>query len=83
MSGSPPTARRIPQCGWPSALAEAGFAFGQYTGLLAVLCACVVAGTYVGSHALHRVNERTFTWLYRSVLSLVALRLVMTPLFAG
>ncbi len=61
----------------------AGFAFGQYAGLLAVLCACVVAGTYVGSHVLHQVNERTFTWLYRSVLSVVALRLMLTPLFAG
>jgi len=60
-----------------------GFAFGAHAGLLAVLCACVVGGTWLGSHVLHHVNERMFTWLYRSVLTVVALRLVATPLWAS
>jgi len=59
-----------------------GFAFGAHAGLLAVLCACVVGGTWLGSHVLHHVNERMFTWLYRSVLTVVALRLVATPFWA-
>ncbi len=60
----------------------AGFAFGPFAGLLALLCACVVVGTWAGSRVLHLVDERTFTWLYRSVLTLVAIRLVATP-FVG
>jgi uncharacterized membrane protein YfcA len=58
-----------------------GFAFGGWAGLLGVLCACVVAGTWLGSRALHHVNDRMFEWLYRSVLTLVALRLIATPLW--
>lgn len=57
-----------------------GFAFGAYAGLMTLLCGCVIVGTWAGSRVLHRVNERVFTWLYRSVLTLVALRLVATPL---
>jgi uncharacterized membrane protein YfcA len=60
-----------------------GFAFGAYAGLLALLCACVVVGTWLGSRLLHRVNERAFDLLYRGVLTLVALRLVATPFLAG
>ena len=60
-----------------------GFAFGGYAGLLAVLCACVILGTWLGSRMLLRVDERTFEWLYRGVLTLVALRLVATPLWAS
>ena len=60
-----------------------GFAFGAYAGLAALLCVCVIAGTWAGSHLLHNVSERLFTWLYRSVLTLVALRLVATPFFAA
>ena len=53
-----------------------GFAFGASAGLLALLCAMVVAGTWTGSQLLHRVNERAFTVLYKTVLTLIALRLV-------
>lgn len=60
-----------------------GFAFGAYAGLAALLCVCVVAGTWAGSHLLHNVSEQHFTWLYRGVLTLVALRLVATPFFAA
>lgn len=54
----------------------AGFAFGPWLGPLAVLCAAVVAGTWVGSRALERVDERAFTTAYKLLLSLIALRLV-------
>ena len=60
-----------------------GFAFGRYAGLVLVLSACVVAGTWTGSRLLHRVDERQFTLLYRAVLTLVALRLVATPFWTG
>jgi len=57
-----------------------GFAFGQYALLLALLAAVVISGTWVGSQLLRRVNERAFTILYKSVLTLIALRLVVMEL---
>jgi len=60
-----------------------GFAFGAHAGLVALLCVCVVAGTWVGSHVLSNLSERAFLLFYRGVLTLVALRLVATPLLAG
>ena len=55
----------------------AGFAYPEYTLPLALLCAMVVAGTWIGSRLLGYVNEPWFTRLYKTVLSLVALRLVI------
>ena len=57
--------------------AAAGFAFAEYVLPLAGLAVSVVAGSWVGSQILERVNERVFTWLYRVVLTLVAVRLVL------
>ena len=54
----------------------AGFAFAAYLPLLLILWAMVVAGTWTGSQLLIHVNERAFTWLYKAVLSVIALRLV-------
>lgn len=53
-----------------------GFAFVEYLGLLALLCACVVAGTWLGSRLLGHVSERGFIWLYKGVLTAIAIRLV-------
>ncbi len=55
----------------------AGFAFAEHAALLALLCALVVAGTWVGTRLLDRVDERRFLWLYRSVLSSIALWLIL------
>jgi uncharacterized protein len=55
----------------------AGFAFTRFAGPLALLCAAVLVGTWLGSRLLGRVSERAFTWLYKGVLTLVALRLVL------
>jgi uncharacterized membrane protein YfcA len=57
-----------------------GFAFGAHAGLLALLIPLVVLGTWLGSRILHGVDERTFVWLYRGVLTLIALRLVASAL---
>ena len=40
-----------------------------------LLAAMAVAGTWVGSRVLTRVNERAFVLLYTTVLTLIALRL--------
>jgi uncharacterized membrane protein YfcA len=55
----------------------AGFAFLPHLAPLAALAAVVVVGTWLGSRLLDRVDERSFGWLYRSVLTAVALYLVV------
>jgi uncharacterized membrane protein YfcA len=41
------------------------------------MSAAVMAGTWLGSQLLERVNERLFRGLYRAALTLVAIRLVL------
>jgi uncharacterized membrane protein YfcA len=52
-----------------------GFAFLEHSALLASLSALAVAGTWLGTRLLERVDERRFELLYKTVLTLVALRL--------
>jgi len=54
----------------------AGFAFGEYALPLALLSSMVIAGTWLGSQILERVSEVWFTRIFKTVLTLVALRLV-------
>ncbi|MCH2185301.1 hypothetical protein MK280_05455 [Myxococcota bacterium] len=55
-----------------------GFAFANWTGLLALLCAAVIVGTWLGTRILTQVNEVWFVRTYRRVLTLVALRLALS-----
>ena len=55
-----------------------GFAFAPHLTLLSVCAACVVAGTWVGTQLLDRIDERLFTWLYKAVLTVIAVRLALT-----
>jgi uncharacterized membrane protein YfcA len=55
----------------------AGFAFLPHAAPLTALALTVVAGTWVGSRLLERVDERAFGWLYRGVLSAVSLYLIV------
>lgn len=55
----------------------AGFAFAEWLLPLALLSAMVVAGTWLGSRLLDRVDELWFTRLYKGVLTLIAVRLVV------
>jgi uncharacterized membrane protein YfcA len=55
----------------------AGFAFADYAIELALLSLCVIAGTWIGSRLLESVTEAWFTWLYKTVLTLIAIRLVV------
>lgn len=54
-----------------------GFAFADYAAPLAWLCAAVVVGTWLGSLILGRVSEAFFLRFYKTVLTLVALRLLV------
>jgi uncharacterized membrane protein YfcA len=55
----------------------AGFVFAPWLAPLALLAAMVVAGTWIGSRLLERVSERWFVRAYKTVLTLIALRLVL------
>lgn len=55
----------------------AGFAFAEWIPALALLSACVVAGTWLGSRLLEHVDELWFVRLYKTVLTLIAVRLVL------
>ncbi len=54
-----------------------GFAFREHAVLLGAASACAIAGTWVGSRLLERISETWFTRLYKSVLTLLALQLVI------
>jgi uncharacterized membrane protein YfcA len=54
----------------------AGFAFREHAALLVWLCGSSLAGARVGTWLLDRVNEQQFTWLYKGVLTLLALQLL-------
>ncbi len=58
----------------------AGFAFLPYAGPLALLAVSGAVGTWAGSRLLDRVSETTFVVLYRSALTLIALRLLWESL---
>lgn len=55
----------------------AGFAFPEYALPLVLLCAMVIVGTWLGSQVLEYVSELWFTRLFKTVLTVVALRLVL------
>lgn len=53
-----------------------GFAYAEWLIPLALLCIAVVIGTWLGSRLLERVSEKAFVRLYKTVLTLIALRLI-------
>lgn len=54
----------------------AGFAFREHLLLLVCLCLASLAGARTGTALLERVSEARFVWLYRSVLTALALQLL-------
>jgi uncharacterized membrane protein YfcA len=58
----------------------AGFVFRDWLPLLVILSACAIAGTWIGSRLLEHVDEIWFVRLYKTVLTLVALRLSLSAI---
>jgi uncharacterized membrane protein YfcA len=54
-----------------------GFGFLDHLPLLAVMCAGVVTGTWLGSRLLDRISERAFEIGYKVALTCVALHLII------
>jgi len=55
----------------------AGFAFSDYAGLLVAMSLMVILGTWIGSRLLEYVSELWFKRIFKTVLTVVALRLVL------
>jgi uncharacterized membrane protein YfcA len=60
----------------------AGFAFADHALPLALLCVMVIAGTWIGSTLLESVNELWFKRLFKTTLTLVAVRLLVIEIIA-
>lgn len=58
----------------------AGFAFIEYLPLIAGMAICVVAGTYLGTRMLRKINDSLFITLYKIALTAVAFRLILSAL---
>jgi len=74
--GTKAACQSLQHCAKLVAFGVAGFVFAEWAGLLAALATAVVLGTLAGSRLLEHVSEASFQWLYRCVLTLIALRLV-------
>lgn len=57
-----------------------GFVLLPYAPLLALMIPAAVAGTWVGSRLLDRVDERRFKIVYKTILTVIALELVIEAL---
>ena len=62
--------------------AIAGFGFLEYGSLMVAMAACVIAGTWLGTRVLHRVDDDRFTQLFKFTLTAVAVRLIWSGLSA-
>ena len=62
--------------------AWAGFAFVEYEALILPMAAVTIVGTYGGRYILGKLDEARFRLLYRIVLALLAVRLLLSPLWS-
>ncbi|MHB0776494.1 sulfite exporter TauE/SafE family protein [Halomonas sp. WWR20] len=61
----------------------AGFAFHDWLGLVVLMVVAGVMGTWLGLHFLARLSDQRFDWLFKTILTLLALRLVWMALMEG
>ena len=54
-----------------------GFDLGSALPLVGMLAAAAIAGTIVGRRLLGKLDERTFRWIFRAVLTLLAIKLLV------
>ncbi len=58
----------------------AGFGFLEFAPLMIAMAVCTVAGTWLGTRLLHRLDDERFTKLYKFALTAIALRLIWSGL---
>jgi len=64
---------------WMGWVSVEPFAFERYWYWIVPMAGMTVLGTYTGKYLLGRVNEDVFSWLYKSVLAILGLRLMASP----
>jgi len=57
-----------------------GFAYGPYVALIMAMVAGSILGSYLGRHVLVRLGDVRFQWLLKSILTVIALRLLWTSI---
>jgi uncharacterized membrane protein YfcA len=59
-----------------------GFAFGPHLMLIALMVVAVISGSYTGTKLRHRVPEELFRKAFKMLITLLAIRMIVKPLFA-
>ena len=59
-----------------------GFAFGPHLILMALMVVAVISGSYTGTKLRHRVPEELFRKAFKMLITLLAIRMIVKPLFA-
>ena len=58
-----------------------GFAYGEWIGLIIIMLSAGFAGTYVGTHYLRRMPEKTFRTGFKAALTIIAIYLFAAALY--
>ncbi len=59
-----------------------GFAFGPHLMLMMLMVVAVISGSYTGTKLRHRVPEELFRKAFKMLITLLAIRMIVKPLFA-
>jgi len=57
-----------------------GFAFGPYLALMLLMIIAVISGSYVGTRLRHKVPEQLFLLAFKLLITLLAMRMIITAL---
>jgi len=57
-----------------------GFAFGPHLALMLLMTLAVIAGSYVGTRLRHKVPERLFLRVFKMLITLLAMRMIISTL---
>ena len=60
-----------------------GFSFSKHYSRFVPMALAVVAGTYTGKWILGKISEKSFVWLYKIVLTCLAIKLIADVFLAS
>lgn len=65
-----------------AAFALLGFSFGPWWPLMLAMAAAVIVGSWVGTRLRARIPQRNFTTLFKTLVTVLALRMIAMPFFS-